>query len=273
MRESKTAVRGENFQIFEELSENQSLAHNSQEAANPVLATFDVATGAIWSNDALARAIARHRRSGHLLRDEDVETLVHEFARTLDYEDIFERYPSHRERVELMTKRLARDVSRNTAETFANRMMRRERLAEEYVQRVHLEILSNFDRTQKGSGLTGSAISDTAEDRASDWMAKMKHDYRRKAHREYERIMRDQEGAQSGQAGRYAEIWADPDVEQVFVKRVVGMFPAHLSPTLKVLLDRMVKYDISLFVPTMPEADVGHHEESDALYEVQSANR
>jgi adenylate kinase family enzyme len=254
MYESTSAVRSESDHILEELSENQSLAHNTLPAVRPVLATFDVATGAIWGNDALAAAIARYRRSGRLLRDEDVETMVHEFARVLDYEDIFERSSSHRQSVRLMTQKLARDVSRSTAEAFANRMMRRERLAEEYVQRVHLEILSNFDRSQKGLGMTSSAIANQAEDRASEWMAKRMKNYRRKAHREYDRISRDGSDAESWRESRYAAVYADPDVEQIFVKSVVGMFPVYLSPTLKVLLDRMVRYDISLFVPMLPRA-------------------
>jgi hypothetical protein len=153
-----------------------------------------------------------------------------------------------------MMQRMAREASRSTAEAFANRMIRRERLAEEYVQQVHLEILSNFDRSGKGTGMTRSAISNQAEDRASDWMAKMMNNYRRKARREYDRVLHKQSDAESWRESRYAAVWADPDVEQVFVKSVIGMFPVYLSPTLKVLLDRMVKYDLSLFVPMMPKA-------------------
>ena len=100
--------------------------------------------------------------------------------------------------------------------------------------------------------MTRSAISNQAEDRASDWMAKMKNNYRRKAHREYVRVLREQSDAESWRESRYTAVWADPHVEQVFIKSVVGMFPVYLSPTLKVLLDRMVKYDISLFVPITP---------------------
>ncbi len=245
---------GETRQIFDELAEHRALAHNGMSAVLPILAAFDVETAAIWANEEFARAIVRHRKTGRKLRDEDVETLVHEFARVLEYEDILKDHPSLRDRIALMTKRLAIKVARSTEESFMNRTLRREREAEEWVQRVRMEILSAFDRRQHGFGLSDSVIADKAERLASDWVAKLRSDYLKKARNEYRRLVR----AQAGGADRQDPLeglWSSPDLVQIFVKSVTGMFPLEQSMTLRRLVDLMVAYDLSFVVPALPDDD------------------
>ena len=66
----------------------------------PVLATFDADNAIILANEALLNTVKRNLRARRQLRDEDVETLTHEFARVLQYRDIFEDNLTQRARIE-----------------------------------------------------------------------------------------------------------------------------------------------------------------------------
>lgn len=238
--------------IFAALVENRVLGHNLSAASAPVLAAFDVETSAIWANDALAHAIARSKKVPRKLRDEDVETLVHEFARALEFEDVLKEYRSQRDRVAVMRKRLSVSVSRSTEEAFMNRMLIREHQAEEWVQRIRMEILSTFDQAQHGPGLTESAIANKAEGLTSEWMTRLHDGYLTKARNEYRRFVRRQT-ASSGARNSIDELWSSPDLVQVFVKSITGMFPLDQSATLKKLIGLMVTYEMTIYVPALSD--------------------
>ena len=133
-----------------------------------------------------------------------------------------------------------------------NRMLSRERRAEEWAQRVHLELLSAFDRAQHGHGFTESAIWNKAEGLAATRMSRLKDDYLRKARREYRRRVRAQTAGIA--AGGIDSLWADPGLDQVFVRSITGLFPLEQSATLRKLIDTMVEYEITVVLPAIETA-------------------
>lgn len=233
--------------VLDELGDYRRLAHNNIPSTVPVLAAFDVGTAAVWANETMTHAIARYRRTARKLCDEDVETLAHEFARALEYEDIFREHCTRRDRVQEMTTRLSLSAARSTEESYMNRTLGRERRAEEWVQRIRMEIISAFDRSHHGSGLRESVISDSAENLAEQWVARLRDDYVSKARREYQRMIRLQQAGRDDDVG--PDVLQDPGLEQVPVRVIMGMFPTDQSPTLARLLDLMVQYEVPLVVP------------------------
>jgi len=241
-----TSSRADVHVIFTDLESDRGLAHNATSIAEPVLAAFDTETAAVWGNEALARAIRRFQHTGRRLGDQDVETLVHEFARVSDYEDLFEEHASQSARAKAMCLRLSISVSRATEESFANRMLMREHQAEELVRRIQLEILSSFDRSQRGIGFREYEINRRAEGLATEWMDGHRGEYLQKARRQYRRTL-----ALRDNADGYASLMQNPGLEQVYVKPVARMFPTDQSPLLAQLIERMTRYDMSFVVPLL----------------------
>ncbi len=142
----------------------------------PVLANFDADNAIILANEALFIVVERNRRSQHQLCDEDVETLTHEFARVLQYRDIFEDHLTQSDRIETLRERRSRIVQRSTIESYTNHKLLHERQAEEVVQRVRMEILSSFDRAQHGSGLSTINITEQVEELAAAFIRELRQD-------------------------------------------------------------------------------------------------
>lgn len=183
----------------------------------PVLAAFDPDNAIIWANDELRRLVEQNRKSMRVLRDEDAETIAHEFARALKYRDILQDHASHAERVAALRKRRARLIMRSTAESYANRKLAEEREAEEIVQRIRMEILNWFDRAQKGSGLGTRNIGTRAEESAAGIVSKLRRDYLDSAKREFARL----HGAQSQTNGAIEEELAYGDQNLIVDRKSV----------------------------------------------------
>ena len=227
---------GEWRDVHAELPLYRKLSHSD----NAVLAAFDPETFAVWGNDGLSRAMRLAERRNQKLRDEDVETLVHEFARCLEYENLFEDCRDRNHLREMIRSRLMVTVARASEESFMNRQLRQERLAEETVQRVRMELLSAFDRMARGQGLKGREILDKAEDRADRWTRSQRDGYREKARNDYRRLVTI-ETARTPTGTRQLQL--------VPLRRMRRLLPTAESPTLAALVDKLVDADLVLVLP------------------------
>lgn len=211
-----------------------------------VLAAFDPDHAVIWANEEFLREVERNEGARHPLRDENVEVLALEFARVLEYRDLFEDYETHVERITAIRKRRSRIVMRSTVESYKNRSLAREREAEETVQKIHMEILSSFDRAQRGPGLSARDIEDRAEQSAADMVRQRKAEFVVRAQTDFERI--HDRGAKSG-------LMDDRDFPATMPHRILSLkqlewlFPIRQSATLAELVAEVTTFDIKIVVP------------------------
>ena len=214
----------------------------------PVLATFDADNAIILANEALLNTVKRNLRARRQLRDEDVETLTHEFARVLQYRDIFEDNLTQRARIEALRKRRARIVLRSTIESYTNHRLYNERLTEEVVQRVKMEILSSFDRAQHGSGLSATNISNNVEEIAAVVVRGLRRDFASSARREFARLKsRMDTHIQQDSAIDFGSSHVRHEV--LSMRELRWLFPVKLSVTLADLVDEMISFDMRIVVP------------------------
>lgn len=212
----------------------------------PVLAAFDPDSAIIWANDELRKIAERNRNSMRVLRDEDAETIAHEFARALKYRDILQDHASRAERVAALRKRRARLIMRSTAESYANRKLAEEREAEEVVQRIRMEILNSFDCAQRGSGLRTRDIGTRAEESADGIVNKLRRDYLDSAKREFVRL----HGTQSSTDGDIEEelAYRDQNLKVLKLNEIRWLFPTKLSPTLADQVDEIISFGIDIVI-------------------------
>jgi len=213
-----------------------------------VLAAFDADNAVVWANEAFLRLVERKQRNRQHLNDEDVETLTHEFARVLHYRDIFEDHFLHEDRVTALRKRRSLQVTRSTVESYTNQKLAQERRAEELVQRVRMEILSSFDRAQRGRGLSMSAIADKAEEFAAGLVRELRDDYVASARREFSRL----HGAGGDVSRSVRDVYSATDSVQkkvLSVRKIRWLFPTDQSATLADLVDELIGFNIDIVVP------------------------
>jgi hypothetical protein len=220
-------------------------ANRTPSTETPVLAAFDPENAIVWSNQVLAATIERNRDARRLLRDEDTETLAHEFARALRYRDIFRAHFSHKDRVGALRKRRAQVIMRSTSESYANKKLFEERQAEEIVQRIRMEILNAFGRAQREpSRLTGD-LGSRAEESAGDFIRTLKSDYVSSARREFARFHQSLNSAK----GNDGDTGPAFDRGKVLdIGRIRWLFPTQLSPTLTDLIDEMIELEIKIAI-------------------------
>lgn len=221
----------------------------------PVLATFDADNAVIWANRSLLEIARSYKRSRHKLSDEDVATLAHEFARVLEYRDIFQDHFLHAERVAALRRRRSLLVQRSTMESYANRVFLQERKAEEIVQRVKMEILSSFDRSQHGVGLSRDAINDKAEEHASALVSNLRHEFLSSAKKEFSRL-HDASGNMAKTAQVSFSTNDDYARATLLVRDIRWLFPTGQSVTLADLVDEMISFRMCLVVPLDPNGQV-----------------
>ena len=220
-------------------------ANRTPSAETPVLAAFDPDNAVVWANEVLAATIERNGDSRRTLRDEDTETLAHEFARVLQYRDIFREHLSYQDRVAALRKRRAQVIMRSTSESYANRKLYEERQAEEIVQRIRMEILNAFGRAQRGAPHLTRDLSTRAEESAGELIQTLKSDYLSSARREFARLhgsLNSTEGS-GGDTGPALERGKTFDVS-----RIRWLFPTRLSPTLADLVDEMVELEVRIAI-------------------------
>lgn len=215
-------------------------------AYEPVLAAFDPYRAVVWTNERLAQLATRNRPAGRQLCDEDTETLAHEFARALQFRDIFQEFGSRADRAAALSRRRARLVMRSTSESYANRRLAEERRAEETVQRIRMEILSSFDREQRGSGLKISDMGTRAEESAADMIRNLRPDYLASAKREFARLHQSArpDAAESNGSGMSQVMPGDV----LAIGKIRWLFPTRLSPTLTDLIDEMIALQIDIVI-------------------------
>jgi len=215
---------------------------------DPVLAAFDADNAVIWANQVLLDFVERNRGRTKHLGDEDVETVAHEFARALQYRDILEEHFVHMDRVAALRKRRSLQVARSTVESYANQKLARERKAEEVVQRVRIEILSAFDRAQRGSGLSATDIADKAEEIAAGMVRDLRDDFTAIARQEFVRLHSEGGDVSRSVSDVYSE--SDGIQKQVLpVRDLRWLFPVDQSPTLADLVDEIISFELQIIVP------------------------
>jgi hypothetical protein len=220
-------------------------ANRTPSAETPVLAAFDPDSAVVWANQVLAATIERNRESRRVLRDEDTETLAHEFARVLQYRDIFREHFSYKDRVAALRKRRAQTIMRSTSESYANRKLFEERQAEETVQRIRMEILNAFGRAQRVPAHLTRDLSARAEESAGEFIQTLRSDYLSSARKEFARLhgtlnaadLNDDDTGPAFDRGKVYDI-----------SRIRWLFPTRLSPTLADLVDEMVELDIKIAI-------------------------
>lgn len=218
-------------------------ANRTSTADTPVLAAFDPDNAVIWANEVFAANVERNRDARRALRDEDTETLAHEFARALQYRDIFREHFQHHDRVAALRKRRAQTIMRSTPESYANRKLAEERRAEEIVQRIRMEIVNSFGHAQRGARPLTDDLSTKAEEWADEVIRTLRTDYLSSARREFSRLNAP---ASNGK---------DEDTEspvrrgKVFdIRKIRWLFPTRLSPTLTDLVDEVIELEIKIAI-------------------------
>ena len=222
-------------------------ANRTSTTDTPVLAAFDPDNAVVWANEVLAATVARNRDTRRVLRDEDTETLAHEFARVLQYRDIFQEYDSYNDRVAALRKRRSRMIMRSTSESYANQKLFEERQAEEVVQRIRMEILDSFDRGQRGAGIGIRNIATRAEESAASIVRGLRADYLSSARGEFARL----------HSGLYASAdmvkhgAMEPPCTKgkvLEIREIRWLFPTSLSPTLADLIDEITGFGIDIVI-------------------------
>lgn len=214
----------------------------------PVLATFDADNAVIWTNRSLLDIAQSYKRARHKLSDEDVATLTHEFARVLEYRDIFQDHYLHADRVAALRRRRSLLVQRSTIESYANRVFAQERKAEEVVQRVKMEILSSFDRSQHGNGLSRDAINDKAAENAATLISNLKGEFISSAKQEFSRL-HDGTGNTNERAQITITGVGGNAKATLLVRDIRWLFPTEQSVTLTDLVDEIISFKMCLVVP------------------------
>lgn len=214
----------------------------------PVLAAFDADNAIIWANEALFNVVERNRRAHYQLRDEDVETLTHEFARVLQYRDIFEDHLTQSDRIEALRKRRSRIVSRSTTESYMNHRLFQERQAEAVVQQVRMEILCSFDRAQHGTGLSASDMSQKVEELTSVFIKDLKQEYRSCARREFARL-KSHRGDDARPTNCVEDRYGGDRYKELSIHKLRCLFPVRQSPTLADLVDEIIGLRMKIVVP------------------------
>lgn len=212
----------------------------------PVLAAFDPDNAVIWANDRLRTLVENGRRNMRVLRDEDTETLAHEFARVLNYRDIFQDHLARGDRLAALRARRTRKVMRATAESYANQRLFEERQAEEVVQRIRMEILNSFGHAQHGSGLPVNDFGAKAEQSAADIVGMLRKDYLDSARREFARLHSALRETAAGANPENAGF--DPHSTVLRVSDIRWIFPTKLSPTLTDLVDEIISFQIEIVI-------------------------
>jgi len=214
----------------------------------PVLATFDADNAIVLANEALLKAVERNRRTRHQLCDEDVETLTHEFARVLQYREIFQDHLTQSDRIDALRKRRSQIVLRSTLESYTNHRLHNERQAEEVVQRVRMEILSAFDRAQHGSGLSSIDITERVEEFTAVFIKTLRQAYLSSASREFTRLKNHRsnnayptDGIKYGSGGARYKVLS--------MREMRWLFPVEQSSTLADLVDQMISFRMKIVVP------------------------
>jgi hypothetical protein len=226
-----TTVRSVNY-FFDQPSAIRRPANNTPTNYVPVLATFDADNAVILANRALLRAVERNWRAQHRLCDEDVETLAHEFASVLQYRDIFEDHVTPSDRIEALRKRSSRIVLRSTIESYTNHRLLHERQAKEVAQRVRMETLNSFDRTQHGSGLSSKEITEKVEELAADLVRDLRQDFISTTRREFARL-RNHQGNDSHPTNAVEYASDGTRYENLSVHKLRWLFPLEQSATVK----------------------------------------
>jgi len=234
--------------VIQDPSARRHLVDKAPRKTATVLAIFDVETAAIRTNEALLHAMSRNQRTRYRLCDDDVEALVHAFAHALRYGDIFEALKSPRERAKAMMRRRNQDVTRASEESYTNFTLLKERQAEEWVQMVRMELLSSFDRSGHGPGLSEASIANKAEEFAAEWVRELRGDYASKAKDEYRHVGRDGPKDRSRNVG-IDVAFAGPAYKRLPVQDITWLLPVDQSATLSKLVDLMVKYTVDIVVP------------------------
>ena len=144
----------------------------------------------------------------------------------------------------MIRSRLLVTVARASEESFMNRQLRQERLAEELVQHVRMELLSSFDIAANGRGLRQSEISDQAEDRAMRWVDDLRGTYRERARGDYRRLV-------NGHTARKHEANGDATgLDVLSMRRIARLFPTNQSHQLDSLINKVTEVDLVLVVPS-----------------------
>ena len=233
--------------VLQQTGDRKAAGDTLPRKAGTVRAVFDIEIAGIRANPALLRLKSQHELTRHRLRDEDVEALVHAFAYALNYRDIFDQYGSAEERIEALVRQRNLAVMRSSEESYTNATLVRHRKAEEWVQRVHMEILSSFDKAGHGTGLSDSSIADKAEELAADWCREHKIDCHTAAQREYRHLSQAATDGVSILSSRLVQ--SPPAYKQFSIGSIAWMFPVEQSPSLRRLVDSMVDYKIGIVVP------------------------
>jgi hypothetical protein len=213
----------------------------------PILAAFDADNAVIWANETLLENLKRTQLNQQELSDDDVQTLAHEFARLLEYRGIFQDNYLHEDRVRAIRKRRGQQVMRSTIESFANRKLAEERRAEETAQRVRMEILSTFDKAQRGPGFSENDIASKANEQAADLVNKFRKDYLSTARIDFSRL--HSAGGEVSRSIDSVDKGADNFRKKVLLVRDIRcLFPLTQSATLKDLVDEMIYLRVKIIV-------------------------
>ena len=222
-------------------------ANRTSTSDTPVLAAFDPDNAVVWANEDFATNVERNRNARRVLRDEDTETLAHEFARALQHRDIFREHFHHEDRVAALRQRRAQTIMRSTPESYANRKLIEERRAEEVVQRIRMEIVDSFGRAQRGSRPLTDDMSAKAEEWADEVMRTLRTDYLSSARKEFSRLDGSLNAPEGNGGNGDAELPSQQG-EIYDVGKIRWLFPTRLSPTLTDLVDEIIELEIKIVI-------------------------
>lgn len=220
----------------------------------PVLASFDIGNAVIWVNKVLLQALSSSRQAKSLLSYEDVTSLAHEFAHVLEYRDIFDKFQAREERSAEMIKRRADLVAKLAEEEYIKRVLEREKAAEKLAQRIYVELLSHFNRSQGGTGFSGDVAEFLSEEKAKQWINGLRESYIKKARKDYKTLREKVTLHGSSEGIAQASANKKKTAQKLLpVTQIQDVLPTSQSPTLRKLLKQMVKYNIMIVVSLTQE--------------------
>lgn len=224
----------------------------SRPARSQVLAQFDLKNAVIWVNDALLAEIAKARKGGGTLRDEDVATLAHEFAHVWQSREVFDKIEERSARGAALVERRKKLARNSTEQEFVEKVLASERQAELLGQRVVVELLGAFSRSRGGRGFSDDAARMIARERSGDWLEAAKSGYSRNARKAYRSLREPSEPTEkpekSGGPAKTAPAEETKRATFLPVSRIVSVLPTRRSATLRKLVQIVVGYDMMLVV-------------------------
>lgn len=214
-----------------------------------VLAMFDMENAVIWVNGALLSQLGRTHKKGGFLATKDIVTLVHEFSHVLQYEDIFKKYSTRQERASAMIKRRAEKVMNLTEDEYVKYVLKLEANAEFKAQLIDMELLNAFAKSRGHGEFSREDRRQFSREKALAWIKSGRKGYSQKARNSYQKIRKA--ATDHGGAKGVAEASARKEKEtytMIQVSKIKAALPTQDSPKLKILVDKMVRFDIAIVV-------------------------